>query len=301
MVNGREERNGLKRRALLAGATLMASLLAFSYAIYRNTHPTRTDLTIELVDLPAAFEGYRIVHLSDIHNARFVSDEKPGSVLDITREADPDIIAITGDLVDRRSPDIGIAIDLADSLTDIAPVLFVTGNHERVRVGDAERPLFDELGPRLAATGTKIIDGRLHLVERGDERIVFAGAPDPYDDESFMDDLRAVAATAHVQADTRILLSHRPEHFELYASMGYDVSLTGHAHGGQVNLPAVGPILAPNQGFLPEHAEGVHSTEGLTKTHHMVVSRGIGNSILPLRINNDPEVIVITLRRSEAS
>lgn len=88
-----------------------------------------------------------------------------------------------------------------------------------------------------------------------------------------------------------ILLSHRPELFTTYTASGVDLVFTGHAHGGQFRIPFVGGLVAPNQGFFPEYDAGLYTAE----TTNMVVSRGVGNSIIPLRINNRPELIVVTL------
>jgi hypothetical protein len=88
-----------------------------------------------------------------------------------------------------------------------------------------------------------------------------------------------------------VLLSHRPELFDAYAANGIDLALCGHAHGGQIRLPLIGGLFVPNQGLSPKYSEGVHE-KGQTK---MAVSRGLGNSIAPVRINNRPELVVITL------
>jgi len=88
-----------------------------------------------------------------------------------------------------------------------------------------------------------------------------------------------------------VLLSHRPELFDVYADNNIDLVLSGHAHGGQVRLPFIDGLAAPNQGLFPQYSEGVHENNR-TK---MVVSRGLGNSIFPIRINNRPELVVFTL------
>ena len=89
-----------------------------------------------------------------------------------------------------------------------------------------------------------------------------------------------------------VLLSHRPEFFDLYVQQGFPLVLSGHAHGGQIRLPFLGGILAPGQGFFPEYDSGLYTDE----TTSMVVSRGLGNSVFPFRLNNPPEIIIITLK-----
>ena len=89
-----------------------------------------------------------------------------------------------------------------------------------------------------------------------------------------------------------ILLSHRPELFDLYVETEMDLVFSGHAHGGQFRLPFVGGLVAPNQGFFPKYDAGQFNEENTT----MIVSRGVGNSIIPIRFNNRPEIVLVTLR-----
>ena len=95
----------------------------------------------------------------------------------------------------------------------------------------------------------------------------------------------------YTEEDFTLLLSHRPELFDVYTEAGLDLILTGHAHGGQFRLPFIGGLAAPNQGLFPKYDAGVFSENDT----HMVVSRGIGNSIIPLRFNNPPEIVVVKL------
>ena len=88
-----------------------------------------------------------------------------------------------------------------------------------------------------------------------------------------------------------ILLSHRPECFNVYQNKNIDLVLSGHAHGGQFRLPFLGGVIAPNQGLFPKYDAGIYTENGTT----MIVSRGIGNSIIPVRINNRPEIVIIEL------
>ena len=95
----------------------------------------------------------------------------------------------------------------------------------------------------------------------------------------------------YTEEDFTLLLSHRPELFDIYTEAGINLILTGHAHGGQFRLPFIGGLAAPNQGLFPKYDAGVFS-ENVT---HMVVSRGVGNSIIPIRFNNPPEIVVVKL------
>ena len=90
-----------------------------------------------------------------------------------------------------------------------------------------------------------------------------------------------------------ILLSHRPELIEIYKDNKIDLVLSGHSHGGQIRLPLIGGIIGPGQGFFPDYDGGIYKEDNTT----MIISRGLGNSLFPFRINNDPEIVVITLKK----
>ncbi|MEE1019700.1 MAG: metallophosphoesterase, partial [Acutalibacteraceae bacterium] len=93
----------------------------------------------------------------------------------------------------------------------------------------------------------------------------------------------------------KILFSHRPNGFEIYKAHNIDLSLTGHVHGGQIRLPFIGGVLAPGFRMFPEYDAGVYRKDGST----MIVSRGLGNSIIPVRINDRPELVTVTLHSSK--
>ena len=100
--------------------------------------------------------------------------------------------------------------------------------------------------------------------------------------------------SAENREEYKILLSHRPEVFDTYVEKKMNLVLCGHAHGGQFRLPLIGGMIAPNQGLFPKYDGGIYEKESTT----MVVSRGIGNSIIPVRFNNRPEVVMIVLHKS---
>ena len=133
-----------------------------------------------------------------------------------------------------------------------------------------------------------------------DSAIVIAGIEDPL--SSYLDDDEAVEASMNrafedVPDDMfKLLLSHRPEQFEVYVERGIDVVFSGHAHGGQFRIPGLGGLVAPGQGFFPTYTSGIYN-KGDSR---MVVSRGLGNSIIPIRIFNRPEIVVVTLQNEES-
>lgn len=278
----------MKRRVfvLIIAAALVLALLI--WLLWANSSPAATQVTVASGALPEAFEGFKIAHVSDLHSAVF--GRKNEKLLSLIRAAKPDIIAITGDLIDSRHTDIDSALAFVEAAAEIAPVYYVTGNHE-------SRLDFDEIEPRLIAAGARVLRNEAEDIGRGGERIRLAGIDDP----SFI----RTGGTAEERAAAEleqlgdgggtftVLLAHRPELVEVYAEYGAGLVLSGHAHGGQVRLPLLGGLYAPGQGLLPEYDSGLCS---LGETQ-MVVSRGLGNSVAPLRVNNRPELVIVTLSR----
>ncbi len=260
------------------------------WTIWGNTALMVNTVTVTAGRIPAAFSGFRIVQVSDLHNAEF--GESNVRLLELLSESRPDIIVITGDLVDSGHTDIDIAISFVEEAARIAPVYYVTGNHE------ARLSQYDRLRNGLEAADVSMLEDRAVELERDGEKITLVGLSDP--DFTVRSDIfgevpAMVSTKLESLADTEssytILLSHRPELFESYASSGIDLVLSGHAHGGQFRLPFIGGLVAPNQGLFPKYDAGLY-TESSTQ---MVVSRGIGNSIIPVRFNNRPEIVVVEL------
>ena len=243
--------------------------------------------------VPQNFDGFRIAQVSDLHNAEF--GEWNSKLLDLLSRTDPDIIVLTGDLIDSRNTDIEIALAFAREAMKIAPVYFVSGNHE-ARVIE-----YEDLKIGLAEAGVIVLENQKVEITREGESITLMGIDDPSFQESYLfGDAESVARQAidDLQNESdgyTILLSHRPELFDVYVDTGMDLVFSGHAHGGQVRLPFIGGLVAPNQGFFPKYDAGLFSEENT----NMIVSRGVGNSIVPVRFNNRPEIILVTLSNSK--
>ena len=271
----------------VAAAVLVALVIWIAWG---NTALELNTYTVSSAKLPQSFDGYRIAHVSDLHNAEMGKDNE--KLLTILRDADPDMIAITGDLIDSRSTNVEIALNFIREAVKIAPCYYVTGNHE-ARVNE-----YDELKSGMEAAGVIVLEDARTEISLEGKTITLIGVNDPsYQTDYLFGDSETVMDTKleelHTEDDVfTILLSHRPELFDIYADHGMDLILSGHAHGGQFRLPFIGGLVAPNQGLFPEYDAGIY-TEGNT---NMLVSRGVGNSILPFRINNRPEVILIELQ-----
>ena len=264
-------------------------LVLIVWTAWGNTALERNTYTISSRELPDAFDGYRIAQVSDLHNAEF--GEGNERLLDMLREAEPDMIAITGDLIDSRKTNIVVALAFAKEAVKIAPCYYVSGNHE-ARVSE-----YQDLKTGLEEAGVTVLDDAQVKIEVSGESITVIGVNDP----SFHADYltsgaevmdRKLSELSSEDAGFTLLLSHRPELFDAYVAHDMDLVLTGHAHGGQFRLPLIGGLIAPNQGLFPKYDAGLYS-DGST---NMIVSRGLGNSIIPFRFNNRPEVVLIELK-----
>jgi len=263
------------------------------WLLWGNSALMTNEITVESSRIPMGFDGFRIAQISDLHNAEFGEGNR--NLLERLEKAEPHIIVLTGDIIDSRNTDIAVSLSFAEEAVKIAPCYYVTGNHE-ARL--SECGVFVD---GLESLGVTVLRNEAVTLEQKGDTVTLMGVDDPTFEVDYMTgDCRPVmtAALEQLTAEDRgytILLSHRPEWFQLYRDYEIDLVFSGHAHGGQFRLPFVGGIVAPNQGFFPEYDGGLY-TEGNTA---MVVSRGLGPSIIPLRINNRPEIVVAELHRKE--
>ena len=260
------------------------------WTVWSNKALMVSTISISSSHIPAAFSGFRIAQVSNLHNSEFGKNNT--ELLKLLSESRPDIIAITGDLIDANHTDVGIALGFAQESVRIAPTYYVTGNHE------AASPQYDTLKAGLEEAGVIVLEDEAVSLERNGETITLLGLGDP--DFTVKGDMfgetSAMVSTKLKNLDDgeggyTILLSHRPELFETYVNCSIDLVFAGHVHGGQFRLPFIGGLVAPNQGLFPKYDAGLYTDGGTS----MVVSRGIGNSIIPFRFNNRPEIVLVEL------
>lgn len=246
--------------------------------------------TISVTDqrLPQEFEGFRIAQISDLHNEVFGTGN--GELLTLLAGTRPDIIVITGDLIDSRRTDVSAALEFVRGAVEIAPVYYVAGNHES-RIPEE----FWMLERCMENLGVSVLRGERTLLTREGAAIALIGVDDPTfqdkDSANWPGIVEEELGRLQEEGLYSILLIHRPELLETYARAGMNLVFSGHAHGGQVRIPFVGGVIAPNQGFFPQYDGGLY-TMGDTQ---LVVSRGLGNSLCPLRVNNRPEIVLAEL------
>ncbi|MGI6509809.1 MAG: metallophosphoesterase [Erysipelotrichaceae bacterium] len=277
----------MKRKMRLSLVLLILVFLAI-WTVWGNLTVGVTHYGVGSSRIPESFDNFKIAVISDLHNAEFGKDNE--NIVRKVSQQSPNIIVFTGDLVDSNKTDIDLAVSLAKQLMEIAPCYFVMGNHE---VWLFSR--YEELQQKLIDVGVIVLRNEVIEITRNEETIQIAGLDDPdlYYTDIYM---HSIILDEHIKKmnltdDYCILLSHRPEAFDIYVANDIDLVLSGHAHGGQIRIPFLGGFYAPNQGMWPKYDAGKF-TENFTT---MIVSRGIGNSIIPIRINNRPEIIIVEL------
>ena len=277
----------MKKKILTIGIVFF--LFLFGWALYENKALQVMEYEIDCSSHPE-LARFTIVQISDLHNEEFGEGQK--KLFNMVSECNPDIIAITGDFIDCRNPNVDIAMEFIDGAVNIAPVYYVPGNHERWVSKE-----YKDLCQQMEEAGVNLIAEAQKTIIYNNKEIICMGIKDPdfYDatetDKKKILTKEVITEFEYTEEDFTLLLSHRSELFDIYTEARLDLILTGHAHGGQFRLPFIGGLAAPNQGLFPKYDAGVF----LENDTHMVVSRGIGNSIIPLRFNNPPEIVVVKL------
>lgn len=270
-------------RIALAVLLMLAVLFALLFADSANRLVT-TDYTVTSARLPADFDGFRIVQLSDLHAAEFGKDN--ARLVRAVAAAQPDLIVLTGDFIEAEDQ-IPVTLALARQLVPLAPVYFVSGNHDWA--SHAISALFDG----LADAGVTCLRNEFVTLQRGAGSIVLAGVDDP---NGLADMLKPDEVAAAVQAEHpgafTVLLGHRNYWVEEYPTLPVDVILCGHAHGGVVRLPGVGGLIGTDRTLFPDYTAGMFASG----QYQMIVSRGLGQIAQFPRLLNNPEIVCLTLR-----
>jgi len=264
-----------RRMFLLGGVSLVPYLYLerVSVAVRKYRVPVR--------NLPPSFEGFTILHLTDLHDKEFGTAGK--DLLELIKGFSFDMVALTGDMVVGERPQLTPALELVAGLRSFSgsPVYSVPGNHEWA-LGRAR-----EFNNKLRAAGVRVLVNESTAVERGRERLWVAGVDDPVTLRDRLD----LALSATDGREPRLLLAHSPHPFPRAASAGVDLMLVGHTHAGQVRLPLVGAAYVPAMGYFPRWDYGLFSSGSTT----MIVNAGLGESMIPVRFNIRPEVALVTL------
>lgn len=253
-----ERRKYQKLKVRLIVLTVLMCIF-FIFCFYQNYH-----IIVTKYEYKADF-NCRIVQISDLHNQLFGKEQE--RLIDEIKKCAPDIIVVTGDVVDSSHTRYEHALDFFEGAVEIAPVYYITGNHEDWISGNE----FYDFLLKVEAMGVYYIDGKVI----SSENMIISGT-----EKGFGEDDRL-----------KILLAHEPSRYANYAEAGVDIVFSGHVHGGQVIIPGKGGLISPDMEFFPKLYKGEYHFGDMT----MYLSAGLGNSILPLRINNYPEIVVLDI------
>ena len=276
-----------RRRTHRLGKFLLFCVLCAVFFWWSN-HSLQTERAVFTSPrLPAGFDGCTIVQLSDLHGAEFGEDNE--ELIRRVREAEPDYIFLTGDLLDRyRQTPRSYAVSLGKSLAGIAPTYFVTGNHEWAF------PDIRTLKRELRDAGVTVLSNEYVPLSRGGDRILLAGIDDPngFADQKTPEELAGELRGAEPDAFW-MLLAHRNNYFEKeYSLLGADLVISGHGHGGLIRLPFTDGLVSVERSLFPSYTAGFYEANG----GKVFVSRGLGNSGRTFRLFNRPEMVVLTRR-----
>ena len=286
-MSRRNYRRRRRRNPLLAPLAFLTLIFLILFFVWSNRSLQVEEFTYSSESLPVGFDGCTIVQLSDLHGAEF--GENNEDLLSAVREADPEYIFLTGDLLDRfRETPVDYAIELCADLAAIAPTYYVTGNHEWA-LGSVRA-----LKSAIRETGTVVLTNEYVTLERNGDTILLAGIDDPngFADQKTPEELAEEIETAWGD-DFWLLLAHRNNHFvRQYCRLGADLILSGHGHGGLIRLPLTDGLIGTDRDLFPSYTAGFYEMNGTD----LFVSRGLGNSGRSFRLFNRPQVAVLTLQ-----
>ncbi len=276
------------RRALFratCGAVLASPVAATSFGILRHNDIQLNETEIEIPGLPADLNGLRIAQLTDIHLSAFLAESDLARAIDMINELRPRLTLVTGDLITRRGDPLDACIAQLARLRAEAGVFGCLGNHE-IYTGTQ-----GYVTAHCARLGIDILRMRNRVLRFGGARVNFGGV-----DYQRMHEPYLIGAGELIEPGAlNILLSHNPDVFPAAVRQGWDLTIAGHTHGGQVNVEILDSNLNLALFFTP-YTRGLYWLDGSAE----FVSAGIGTVGMPVRLGAPPEVNLLTLRASGA-
>lgn len=260
-----------------------------------NEIPKVSNVEIKSPKLPEVFDGYKIVQLSDLHSKSFGNNNE--MLIDMIDKESPNIIVMTGDMVTANEKDFTVFYSLVKELTKKYRVYYVYGNHE----GELSSKLKSEITAFLKENGVIVLDNDYISIEKNNEKINLYGLCYTQKYYSYKGGKKHIITENYIKNKLgtidknkyNILLTHNPLFFDAYSGYGFDLTLSGHVHGGLIRLPFIGGILSPERKFFPQYSAGVYE-KGNSK---LVVSRGLSRGTKGFRFFNRPDVVSITLKK----
>ena len=272
---------------------------------WQNFSLQTTRFTLSYDGLPKGFDGYRIALISDMHGIEF--GHKNGTLVKRIQDFDPDIVVCTGDMISSNAKDGQAFLNFLESIGDRYSIYMCLGNHEQIAQwyehGSESDYGYESFINQVKESGVYILDNQTKILEKDGDRIHISGLTlqlyhysrrdDPYADDSLLLKTSYIeSALGPASSGFHLLLAHSPSYFNEYAEWGADLVLSGHMHGGIIQVPFKGGLLSPEHVFFPEFDAGLFE-KGSSR---MIVNRGLGNSVINVRLFNRPELTEITLK-----
>lgn len=289
------------KKILLSIFIMMASPILFLY--YQANFLDISTYSIKSKKIPETFHGYKILLLTDLHSKEFGKEN--WYLINNINEIDPDIIVVTGDMMNARKDNGNVFLSLASKLVKDFPIFYIDGNHELLTKVNDKRTgniIYSNYIQQLERMGVHMMNDKKIILNKGEDVIhlrginiplIFYSAPDvevPIDfDQMYMEE----KIGQRTKNTYEILLAHYPKYIQAYKEWGADLVLSGHHHGGMIRLPFIGGMISHEGAFFPEYDAGVYKVAN-TK---MVVGRGLGNHTYNIRVFNRPEIVVIQLEK----
>ena len=246
--------------------------------------------------VPKAFDGFKILQLSDLHNRRFNKNNK--KIVKIIEKQKPDIIVMTGDMVSSNSTGFSNFFSLVEELDGKYPIYYIFGNHEQRLSVEKQASIIG----KLREYGVKVLNNQQEFITKDDESIQIFGLKQEL--IYYTNYLKSKKTYSYETKDMEnairkadgkkfnILLAHNPLYFDTYEKWGADLIFSGHVHGGIIQIPFVGGLLSPERKLFPKYSGGEYEIDD----SKMVVSRGLGYTKINLRFFNNPEICVVELK-----
>lgn len=287
----RESRNKKKKKGGLVGSLgrmlLLGLILFLLLSLYlSNSRLTTSYYQVASPSMPNAFNGYKIAQISDVHGSDLSQD-----LLEHLQEEEPNIVLVTGDMISQDQEDWAKEIEILDAIAQEFTTYYILGNHEMWMENTRQKAYLSN----LENTNLIVLRNRTIPVLHQGSRIYIAGLEE---DEAFYS-VKASQTAMPVehflgpkQDEFTILFAHNPLYWQDYLNWGAELTISGHMHGGAIRIPGIGGVFSPEGNFFPEYDKGVYTEEGRS----LVVSGGIGNSGIPFRLFNPPELVIIELQ-----
>lgn len=276
-------------------------ILIFIYIKYNKNTLEIKKYTIESEKIPKEFDGYNIVQVSDLHSKLFGKNNK--KLIDKIKSLNPDIITITGDLVDGENNNYDVALDFMNQISNLYKVYYIIGNHEQKALIKKYKNEYEGYFEKLNKINFIDLNNQKSILQQKNASINIYGLTIPYACYKYLFDNKQTLDInsnylieklgALNKDEFNILLAHTPKYFDEYEKWGADLILCGHIHGGIIRIPFIGGLLSPDRKFFPKYDLGKYTQN----KSQMIVSKGLGGSKILIRINCKPEIVSIKLKQ----